>query len=95
MPSSVLIIVKETTHINNLFLFLLLLLLGFSFYDNLCSWSGTSGGGTTSSITSVSEKLSDVLSFKGLSEKSGPVGFNLITRGFDNLIDLFSLIYKK
>ena len=88
--SVVIITAEEATHVN--FFLGLFFLLGFSL-----SGSGTSSSGSTTSSGSGGssgdggKELSDILSSKGLGEKSGPVRLNGVSGSLDNLVEFLGL----
>ena len=85
---------EEASHVD-FFLGLFLLLFGLSGGSTTGS-GGTSSGGSTSSGSSGDggEELGDILSFEGLSEKSGPVRLNGVSGSLDNLVELLGLFEK-
>ena len=53
--------------------------------------SGSGGGASSGGGTGVAEEVSDVLALEGLGEEAGPVSFNGVAGGGDDLVQfLFS-----
>ena len=81
---------EEATHVN--FFLGLFFLLGFSLSGSGTSSSGSStSSGSGGSSGDGGKELGDILSSKGLCEKSGPVRLNGVSGSLDNLVEFLGL----
>lgn len=79
---------EKVAHIDILLRFLLLGFLLGSGRSSATSATSGSGGGTRANI---GEQLGDVLTLEGLSEEAGPVAFNRVSAGLDDLAEFLLL----
>ena len=89
--SVVIVISEETSHIDILGLFLLLLLWSLR-GGGVSSGSGGSGSGSWSSRGEVSEQIVNISILESLGEESGPISLDLVLGSLDNLVQLLGLV---